>query len=88
MENKKNLMITMMHWECGEAQELLKSHGIESTTHNVMMAETKQPLHLCGAAKLMISEADYDKGLQIITKKGYKSDKMFIDGTHFEFQEF
>jgi len=81
MEKWKNLMITMLHWECDEAQKLLKSHGIETIYKVILMAEADEPLHVYGCAKLTINEENYEKALLILNMNGLKSQKQFIDGS-------
>jgi len=79
MSNRKNLMITMMHWECSDAQILLKLNGIESEKNTVLMAEADCPFHVSGCAKLSVSEENYELGLKILKEHGFDTDNEFMN---------
>lgn len=79
MSNRKNLMITMMHWECKDAQILLKLNGIESENEFVIMAEADCPLHISDCSKLSVSEENYELGLKILKQHGFDIDNEFLN---------
>lgn len=79
MSNRKNLMITMNHWECGDAQILLKLNGIESENDVVLMAEADCRFHVTGCAKLSVSEENYELGLKLLKERGFDTDNEFMN---------
>lgn len=80
MENWKSVMITVRQWECTDAENLLKLNGIRAVKEPILMNNPEQPYEVFGCAKLRVSPAEYERGLQILHKNGYKSDEAVITG--------
>lgn len=80
MDNWKNLMITTKDCECRDAKDLLIRNGIKVIKKPLLMNNPDQPYGIYGCAKLIVSPGEYEKGLQILNKNGYKSDEAIMRG--------
>ncbi|MFT3753447.1 MAG: hypothetical protein QM800_11440 [Paludibacter sp.] len=80
MNNWKSLLITSKHWECNNAENLLKLNGIKTIKKSVFMNNPDHPHEVFGAAKLIVKPAEYERGLQILTNNGFKTDEAIVSG--------
>lgn len=80
MDNWKSLMITARDWECNDAKNLLTLNGIKTVKKPILMNNPDQPNELFGCAKLIVSPGEYERGLHILRKNGYKSDEAIATG--------
>jgi hypothetical protein len=80
MDNWKNLMITTRDWECNDAKNLLNLNGIRAVKKPLLMNNPEQPYGIYGCAKLIVSPAEYERGLRILNTNGYKSDEAIVRG--------
>jgi hypothetical protein len=79
MDNWKSLMVTPRHWECNAAENLLKLNGIKTQKMTILMNKPDNPHEIYGCAKLTVCPAEYERGLNILHKNGFKSDQEFSD---------